>query len=109
MSAVILNEKLQQLLVAHWADVLDRNLLIKQVLESVRDTDYPTLHSSVKNKMEFSVTKFNVANDLTFEVWIEFTAPKGDGVVIGTHVYRLSLDGNLSLLKSYGTHFLTES
>lgn len=109
MSGVILTEKLQHIMVAHWAEFLDRNLLIKNVLETVRDTEYPIVHSSVKPKMAFSVTKFDVANDLTFEVWIEFSAPKESGVVIGTHVYHLSLDGKLDLLKSYGTHFLFES
>ena len=108
MSGVLLADKLQQHLIAHWADILDRNLLIKQVLEDSRDTEYPKLHSSVEKKMAFSVTKFEVANGLAFEVWIEFSAPKENGIVIGTHVYELKLDGELNLLKSYGTHFLPE-
>lgn len=104
MDGVLLDDKLQRLLIANWADILDRNKFLLKVLEDARDREYPKLTSVVKRKTEFSITKFEPKNT-EFVIWVEFTVPKEDCTLIGTHIYKLSLSGTLTLVESYGTQF----
>ena len=109
MHEVLLNDKLQKLLKANWSSILDKNKLMFRVIKDVKDTEYPKVASLVKRKMEFSVTKFDITKDSEFEIWVEFTISKDKRTVIGTNIYRLKLNGELNLLESFGTEFLTEN
>ncbi len=127
MQKVIDTSKLETLLQSKWTEFIDKTQFLRIVMEHVRDRDYK-VHDT-KNpppkQMKLSITKFapfqsslpfagvdtcNVTrNNLEFEVWAEFSIPKGNGVVIGTHIYRLELTGDITLEQIFGTHFLTEN
>lgn len=102
---MIIKNKLEKLLLAHWADVLDRQRFMAAVLEHARDSQYPVIEQEPpRNHIQLSVTKFETIKD-GFELWAEFSAPKENGVVIGTHIFSLSLSGELLLKDTYGTLF----
>lgn len=113
MQKVIDTSKLETLLQSKWTEFIDKTQFLRIVMEHVRDGDYK-VHDT-KNpppkQMKLSITKFapRASNPLVFEVWAEFSIPKGNGVVIGTHIYRLELTGDITLEQIFGTHFLTEN
>ena len=81
-------------------------------LEYVRDTAYRTLKQKdiPTVQIRLTVTKFAIIpNSSEFEFWVEFSTPKDNGVVIGTHVFSLSLTGEAKLKESHGTHFVVET
>ena len=90
---------------------MDKTQLVRTVLEHVRDTDYPTLNeSSPTTKPNVSVSFHTSPGEIyELEMWAEFTAPKDNGVVIGTHVFSIKSNGDLLLKETYGTHFLHET
>jgi hypothetical protein len=121
VNGIFKRQKLEELLQHNWGDFLDHLLLMRQVLEDVRNTPFRELmqQNIPPRQVKFSVTKFsslpansqqlNSDSNYAFEFWVEYTIPKDDGVVVGTNTYLLSLDGNLKLGESFGTHFRPES
>lgn len=101
---LIVKQKLEHLLQAHWADFIDERQLLRIVLETARDAKYKVIEQQnlPPKQIKLSVTKFGV-EEKAFEVWTEFTVPREDGVVIGTHVFSLTLSGELQLIDTYGT------
>lgn len=101
-------EKFEQLLLANWTTFLNQNLLLKKVLEDVRDSELPkTIQEDIPPvSTKVTITKFRIKDNTGFELWIEFTVPKDQGVVVGSHVYALKLDGEMILKENYGRHFL---
>jgi hypothetical protein len=55
-----------------------------------------------------TVTNFKVG-DHGFDVWVEYSVPKGDGVVIGTSTFLLCLSGEFELKETFGTHFVPQT
>jgi len=108
MQKVIDVSKLEHLLQSKWTEFIDKTQLMRTVMEHVRDGEYTIqeITDPPPQQMKLSLTKFAPNVGLSFEVWAEFSVPKGPGVVIGTHVYRLELTGELKLEQIYGTHFL---
>jgi len=108
---VIDNKKLEVLLQSKWSEFLDKAQLMRVVLEYARDADYRVLKQNdvLSQQIKLTITKFAIKQPLRFEVWVEFTVPKGTGVVIGTHLLSLSLDGKVELEETYGSHFLPET
>lgn len=103
--SIILSDRLEKLLLANWAEYLNKNHLIQTVLSAVRDADLKEMEGRpVSTQMKISVTKFSISGN-RFEVWVEFVVPQDKHVAIGTHVYLLSLDGNFELQKTYGVTF----
>lgn len=95
---------LESLLQAQWTEFINRHELMLQTLKNARDAHYrisQTDHIPPKH-IRLSVTKFGVSGS-GFEIWVEFTVPNEDGVIIGTHVYFLSLDGSFELKDTFGT------
>lgn len=107
---MLLQQKFAQLLKAHWTEILDQTQVMKMVLEQVRSTDFPTLRSAKAYHKQtiVAVTHFEVEGD-GFVIWIEFQTPKDEGVVIGTQVYSLRLNGEIHLQENHGTYFLSET
>lgn len=106
---VLITEKLEQLLQSQWTSFLDQNKLVKITLEHVRDTAYETLQQKQmpKRQTRISVTKFLVTESpLVLEMWVEFLVPKDAGVVVGTHVFYVSLTGEVKLKETHGTHIV---
>jgi len=109
---VLITERLEQLLQSKWAEFLSPQQMMRISLEYARDTEYPTLPKREIHKVQVraSVTKFLVTEiPSEFEIWVEFSIPKDDGVIIGTHVMSLSLAGEVKLKESHGTHFVVET
>lgn len=103
-------ENLVNLLKAHWTEFIDHIRLLKQTIEYVNNThsfvsvhDCPQVYS-MQNKL--SITSFEIVDNNTLSFTAEFSVVKDKGIVIGSHVYHLKLDGQLILIQSYGTHFL---
>jgi hypothetical protein len=111
MANVIQTTHLETFLTKGWLNFIDKMQLMRTVLEQVRDSDYPTLNESPPTlDPKVSVSFHSVPGDLyELEIWTEFTAPKDDGVVIGTHVFAMKSTGELLLKETYGTHFLPET
>ena len=109
MQGIVNNKNFEQLLLSHWTEILDKNLLIKAVLEITRDSDFTVLTSEnvPAKKFEFTITKFAMA-DQGFDLWVEFSVPKQEGMVIGTYVFQLG-HNDLQLKESYGTLFLPKT
>jgi len=110
MENVINQSKLELLLQSHWAEFLDQTQMLRLVLTNAQHTDYRILKQPEipPRRVSLTITRFALAGD-EFEVWAEFSVPKGDGVVVGTHVLSLKLSGEIRLKESHGTHFLPES
>lgn len=104
---LMVKEKLESLLQTHWASFLDKSQLIRFVLETARDTEYKAIKQQTipPKQIKLSITKFNI-KEKGFEIWIEFTVPKDNGVVIGTHILALNLTGEFHLTDSYGTYLV---
>jgi hypothetical protein len=91
---------------------------MRKVMEDVRDTQFKEIKQEKipDRQVKFSVTKFYAIDSLkipssnyALEFWIEYTIPKGTGVVIGTNIYLLSFQGDILLNESFGTHFIPQS
>ena len=107
---MILTDKLEQVLLSNWAQFFDKLQLMKVVLEHACNNEYqiikqeeiPLRHTKIQ------ITKFT-PNEHNFIVWVEFTVPKENGVLVGTHTFSLTLNGELTLNETYGTHFVPEN
>lgn len=110
MKTVLNLEKLDQLLQANWTQLLDRTTLMRILLEDVRDTSYQVVEQETVSPahMKLTITKFVPCCKTKFELWVEFTVPKSEGIVQGSHIYHLDFDGELTLQSTYGVHFLTK-
>jgi hypothetical protein len=108
---VLITEKLEQLLQSKWAEFLNPQQIVRLSMEYARDTEYRTLlqNEIPKIQLRVSVTKFLVTEPSEFEIWVEFSIPKANGVIIGTHVMSLNLAGEVKLKESHGTHFVLET
>ena len=106
---VLNKEKLEEILQKQWTDFLDHIRFMRLVMEDVRDTQFKEIRqeSIPPVFVKFSVTKVNILNlsDYHLELWVEFSIPKEDGVVIGTNVYNLNFKGEIILKEYFGTHF----
>jgi len=104
---LIIPEQLETLLLAHWADFVNKTALLRRVLEDARDANFKTVRKDVtpSPQTKISVTRFRLIDNNKFELWIEFSIPKEGGVAVGTHTYLLELGGSLSLQESYGVIF----
>jgi len=107
---MLLNDQLEKLLLANWTQFLDKLQLMRNVLEYTRNNEYQViLQEEIPPKhTKIQITKFQ-PTDHDFDVWIEFTVPKEDGVIVGTHTCNLNLNGELALRETYGTFFKVES
>lgn len=108
---IIDTKKLESLLQSNWSEFLDKSQLMRAVLEYARDAEYMVLHQSEipSQQIKLTITKFTIKQPPEFEIWVEFTAPRDQGVVIGTHVVTLLFNGEIELKETYGTHFLPET
>lgn len=107
---IVLSENLERLLQSHWVEILDHVRLMRVIGELVRDTSFKVIGQAQipPRCIKMSVTSFKMT-DHGFEVWVEYSVPKGDGVVIGTSTFLLRLSGELELTETFGTHFVPET
>jgi hypothetical protein len=79
-----------------------------RVLSDAQHAELVELHADdpPPRKTKITITKLKLIED-EFEFWVEFTVPHERGVVVGTHIYRLNLQGQLDLNETHGTLFTT--
>lgn len=103
-------EKMKQILVSNWTQIIDGKSLFKICLDQIRNETYAHQKSNeliFDTKTRFSVTNVSITDEpFEFIVWAEFCVPKDQGFVIGTKIFSVGLDGESNLKESYGTHFL---
>lgn len=108
---IILEDKLQELLVTNWANFIDKTKFMAAVLQNTRDAQL-ALHKTNEmppQRMSLTITKFAVVDKSTFEIWVEFSVPIDERVAVGSHIYHLGMDGELELKESYGCRFESEA
>lgn len=96
-------QKLENLLKSNWTEFINYKELIDQVKKTIKENNFDIIFQTenFKNKFEIIVTKINFEKKL--DIWVEYTAPKEGGVVIGTIVYSLS-ENDLKIKEIHGTH-----
>ena len=101
----------EQLLLKNWAAVFDTTALLKRVMRDAQNASLKKTRAeaNLRTQTKMTITKFAPFDKTHLEVWVEFTVPKDSSVVIGTHIYRLSLDGDLKLDQTIGMDFLFET
>jgi hypothetical protein len=98
-SEIFLKNELEQLLKANWTKIINKEQLLKTILEHVRDNNYTLIDASSSFKL--TVTKVTLHSNI-IEFCVEFSIPKSEKSVFGTHIYHLDLSGNFSLKEVYG-------
>lgn len=100
-------KQFEKLLLANWGLFIDKTQLIKLTLESIVSNNFRQLVQDVipKTGLKIQITKFEPKDD-HFLIWIEFSAPKEKGVVVGEHEAKLTPSGSLKILETSGTHFI---
>ena len=106
MNNLILPEKLSELLLKNWANFLNKKIVIHRVLEDAKNANL-TLSNETSSKTQtyITITKFDLTDNSSFEIWIEFGVPQENYFIVGTHTYSLTLDGNLILKNTFGMKF----
>lgn len=109
-------EKLEELLQSRWAEILNCNTVLRIISQQVKDIKFKIINQDnippKQSKITVSFFKFCKFPDSDieyFEICFEFTVPKDKGIVIGTVIYDLYLNGNFIFKKIYGTHFVPQT
>lgn len=101
--------KLEELLLANWTNYINTSQLIRVTLENIRDAIYPVKAAEsygqpLPQGVRVSVTNVGLT-DRGLEIWVEFCAKVEIGTVIGTHIFKIDLNGFFTLKETYGTCF----
>jgi hypothetical protein len=109
MEQVIKSQNLENLLLKNWANFLDTKKVMAFTLTCVRDSknDFNIIveeESLPKKNVQIIVTRFNIKHD-GFQLWIDFTVPEDNEILVGTVEAHLSNNGNLNRLRTIGTRF----
>lgn len=105
---LINRQELLKVLKENQSKIFIGSQLFKQALIDARDSHYPTVvprDPAINLKAKVILSKIDLTSNNQFEIWVEFTVPREEGTVVGTHVYNFCLDGNFSLKETYGTVF----
>jgi hypothetical protein len=101
-------QKLEALFLANWANLIDKTQFLKRVLADARDYKAPVVSQEDAppgSTTKMTITKFEPLGKGQYEIWVEFTLPRESGVLVGTHIYQLSLDGEATLVNTSGVCF----
>lgn len=96
---------LENLLKSHWTEFID----YKELINNVKNEIYKKSLTIIKQdyvpaiQLKLSVSKFDFIEE-GIDVWIDYTVPKDDGVVVGTIIYKIDYNLNLTIKDLYGTH-----
>ena len=108
--------KLENLLLANWADVLNPNEVMKFTLSCVRDNadTFPTMEESELPKKSVQISVSNFEHTTTgYKIWIDFTVPKNNELLVGTVETYFNLDptsycGPVSGTRVIGNRFVVK-
>ena len=105
MNKVLNNNKLEQLLLKNWANILDVTQLLSFVMSEVRDAENFEIieEDNLPNKpVEITLSRFHFTKD-GFVIWVDFTIPQPKGFSIGTLEALISpIENKLTTLKIAG-------
>ena len=104
---MIYKEKIEELLIKNWTNILDAKKIIAAVLRdaaAASDTFNIVTEGEKpeRNMLRVGVSRFEVTTR-GFLLWAEFAVPRPNGSQVGTAEYLLGLDGTLRLLDVRGT------
>ena len=99
-------QKLEELLLKNWTSFMDFKTLLSLVLVAVRDTEFPARTTQeIKIQTQIKLSRFE-PGEHGFTVWVEFSVPRGDGLVVGTSEIQLLLSGKATHIQTIGNLFL---
>lgn len=104
---ILIRGQLERVLQTYWAEFLDYVRILRAVRAYVLDNTFREIRQAEIPRRAASVTvsRVNVRPESAgLELWVEFAMPKGDGVVLGTAVALLTLDGTFSFKEVHGSH-----
>ena len=94
-------EKLEEILVAHWAGFINPTKLMAWTMQQVRanlDTNFIVVSDAdFSNRgTQITVSRCNPQSS-SFLLWIDFTIPYDGNVAVGTVATNLTFDGHLTV------------
>jgi hypothetical protein len=101
-------DELTRVLMENHSKFINSTQIFKQTLLDVRDSHYQTVipkDPSVSTKTKVIISKFDIRINNQLEIWVEFSVPRQDGNVVGTHIYNINLDGTFELKETHGVIF----
>lgn len=106
MIKILKEDKLEELLVANWAKILDSSKLMNFVLQSARDykNRFVVLDQQSPNKksLQITVSRFGMM-PTGFLIWVEFVVPLDNKISVGTTELHLANSGILTHVETIGT------
>jgi hypothetical protein len=108
MNGLVLPRKLEELLVANWAHVLDAKRVMALVLQCVRDAQLPHVEEDevpLKGS-QVSISRFEWHQE-GFLVWVDFSVPvAGGSMAVGTTELVLTPGGEARHRNTIGSVFV---
>lgn len=101
MEKILKEDKLEELLVANWAAVLDTSRLMAFCLKNVRDTALTVIPETRKIQTSITLSRFQTTPQ-GFILWVEFSVPNEEKIAVGTTELILSFDGQLTHVQTLG-------
>lgn len=100
---IIRKNKLEEILIANWAHFADTTRLMSYVLGIARDETFSVNKvAGVKTRPpQVKVSRFEPQPG-GFAVWVEFTAPRDGGQVVGTTELFVRPDGEAEHVQTVG-------
>lgn len=105
---VLKTDKLEELLVANWTGFLDTSKLMVYVLGHIQETinkDFAVIIQSVPHKTQITISRFQLIES-GFLIWVDFSAPREEGVAVGTAELHISPKGHLTHIRTVGNLFV---
>lgn len=89
-----------------WSNLITPRQLLDFALKTTELTSFEKTEAvPLSSKTKVIITHFELKNNTSYEIWLEFSIPKGDGIVEGTYVALLS-DNDIKLVEVYGLHYV---
>mgnify|MGYP001615904408 CR=1 FL=1 len=108
MKNAIKFDELEKILLTNWTKFIDTHRLITFVLSNINGTEFKKINQKtlVKKSLKITLSQFRLKNNNTFEIWVDFTIPKKEGVIVGTCTMCLNIYINeLKHLETIGNLF----
>jgi len=111
MNNIINKQNLEKLLVSKWTTFMDSKQIIAFTLLAVRNhrDSFQTIQEENElpgKNTQVTISRFEPHPD-GFLIWIDYTVPHFNEIVVGTVEAKLKLDGDLDLLNTIGTRFVS--
>lgn len=104
---IIIKPLFEEHLLRTWANFIDHKKLIVKVLQIVQDTEFPiTKTKEIKQKsVGIKLSRFE-PQTTNFSLWVEFSIPQEESMIIGTSEFTMSPLGELNHIQTIGNKFI---